>query len=291
MSETSVSPVSVAKPNKHMEGNEYMKIGIIGVGHLGKAFIAGLVRSGIAQDRIILNARTMETLDAVKQIYPCINVTTDKKELVAESDIIVIVVKSQNAEGVLTEIGEIDLSGKTIISFMAGISLSDMREMLRDTRREYRLIRMMPNLGISLCKGIIGVCCENDPAETEEVLNLFRQLGYLIHLPEEKLESITICAASGLAFAAYLMKEYRNSCDRLINDAVVSEEVTTHIFENVIEIVRNEGKTFESLIEQISTKGGTTEAGISKLQDSNLSEIINQCIDTAYDRVNALKEK
>ena len=77
----------------------------------------------------------------------------------------------------------------------------------------------------------------------------------------------------------------------MINDAVVSEEVTTRIFENVIEIVRNEDKTFETLIEQISTKGGTTEAGISKLKNSNLSEIINQCIDTAYDRVNALKEK
>ena len=121
--------------------------------------------------------------------------------------------------------------------------------------------------------------------------NHIRYSPFLSKLPEEKLESITICAASGLAFAAYLMKEYKNSCNRLINDAVVSEEVTTRIFENVIEIVRNEGKTFESLIEQISTKGGTTEAGISKLQDSNLSEIINQCIDTAYDRVNALKEK
>ena len=90
--------------------------------------------------------------------------------------------------------------------------------------------------------------------------------------------------------AAYLMKEYKNSCDRLINDAVVSEEVTTRIFENVIEIIRNEDKTFETLIEQISTKGGTTEAGISKLKNSNLSEIINQCIDSAYDRVNALKK-
>ena len=87
------------------------------------------------------------------------------------------------------------------------------------------------------------------------------------------------------------MKEYKNSSDRLINDAVVSEEITTRIFENVIEIIRNEDKTFESLIEQISTKGGTTEAGISKLHNSNLSEIINQCIDAAYDRVNGLKAK
>ena len=266
-----------------------MNIGIIGTGHLGKALIAGLVRSGVKQNRIILNARTAETMDAIKRIYPCINVTASKQDLVTASDIIVIIVRSQNALEVFAEIREMDLSSKTIVSFMAGVSLNDMREMLQDTSKEYRLIRMMPNLGISLCKGVIGVCCENDSAETEEALNLFRPLGYLINLPEEKLESITICAASGLAFAAYLMKEYKNSCDRLINDAAVSEEITTRIFENVIEIIRNEDKTFESLIEQISTKGGTTEAGISKLQNSNLDEIINQCIDSAYDRISGLK--
>ena len=266
-----------------------MNIGIIGTGHLGKAFITGLVKSGVAQDRIILNARTEETMDAVKRVWPSIHVTADKKELVAGSDVIVIVVKSQNAREVLAEIKETDLSGKTVVSFMAGISLNDMREMLQGARGEYRLIRMMPNLGISLCKGVIGVCREKDSPEPESVPDLFRKLGVLIELPEEKLENITICAASGLAFTAYLMKEYRNSCDRLIRDTAVSEEITLRVFENVIDVIRNEGKTFESLIEQISTKGGTTEAGISILQDSDLGGIISQCIDAAYDRVSELK--
>ena len=93
-----------------------MNIGIIGTGHLGKAFITGLVKSGVAQDRIILNARTAETMDAVKRVWPSIHVTADKKELVAGSDVIVIVVKSQNAREVLAEIKETDLSGKTVVS-------------------------------------------------------------------------------------------------------------------------------------------------------------------------------
>ena len=70
-----------------------MNIGIIGTGHLGKALIAGLVRSGVKQNRIILNARTTETMDAIKRIYPCINVTSSKQDLVTESDVIVIVVR------------------------------------------------------------------------------------------------------------------------------------------------------------------------------------------------------
>ena len=267
-----------------------MNIGIIGAGHLGKALIAGLVKSCMEQTGIMLNARTTETMDAVKRLYPCIKTTADKKELVSGSDVVVLVVRSQDARDVLAEIREMDIADKTIVSFMAGVSISDMRNSLQGAHGKCRLVRMMPNLGISLCKGVIGVCREDDSAESAIVMDLFRQLGYLIQLPEEKLESITICAASGLAFAAYLMKEYRNSCGRLIGDPAVSEEVTTRIFENVIEIIRNEDKTFEKLIEQISTKGGTTEAGMNILQNSNLGRILNQCIDSAYARVNGLNK-
>lgn len=268
-----------------------MNIGIIGTGHLGKALIAGLVRSGTEPDRIILNARTAETTDALKRAYPGIRATADKRELADGSDVIVLVVKAQNAGDVLAEIREADLSGKTIVSFMAGVTFSDMREMLRGARGEYRLVRMMPNLGISLCKGVIGVCCEDESAPPEDVTELFRRLGYFICLPEDKLENITICAASGLAFTASLMKAYRDSCDRLIGDAAVSEEITMRVFENVIDMIRNEGKTFEGLIEQISTKGGTTEAGMRVLRNSSLEEILSQCIGSAYDRVNALKSE
>ena len=266
-----------------------MNIGIIGAGHLGKALIAGLIKSGMEPEQIILNARSAETLSAVKGVYPGIRTAPDKKDLAAQADIIVVVVKAQNAADVFSEIREADLSGKTIISFMAGVTFSDMRDALHDPRGEYRLIRMMPTVGISLCKGVIGVCCEKDSPETQSAVDLFRPLGYIIPLPEEKLESITICAASGLAFTAYLMKAYRDSCNRLIDDPSVSEEITLRVFENVIESIRNEGSTFEKLIEQICTKGGTTEAGMNILQNSSLNGIINQCLDSAYARVSGLK--
>lgn len=266
-----------------------MKIGIIGAGHLGKAFIAGLIRSGMEPQQIILNVRSAETANAVRRVYPGIHVTEDKKELAAEADMIVVVVKARNAGDVFTEIRDTDLADKTIISFMAGVTLNDMRDMLRGAHGEYRLVRMMPNVGIALCKGVIGVCCEEDSSGTKPAVDVFRRLGYIIRLPEEKLENITICAASGLAFTAYLMKAYRDSCDRLIRDAAVSEEIALHVFENVADMVRSGDNTFESLIEQISTKGGTTEAGISALRNSDLDGIINQCLDSAYARVNELK--
>lgn len=265
-----------------------MNIGIIGAGHLGKALIAGLTQSGMKQEQIILNARSQDTMDEQKRVYPGIRTTADKKELAEKADVIVLVVRAQNAGEVMAEIRETDLTGKTIISLMAGVPLDDMREALQDTCGQYRLVRMMPTVGIAICKGVIGVSCE-DGAISEDVMDLFRPLGYIIRLPEEKLENITICAASGLAFTAYLMKAYRDSCDRLIGDLPVSEEITLRVFENVIETVRTDDNTFEKLIGQITTKGGTTEAGMNILENSGLNEIISRCLDTAYARVSGLK--
>ena len=57
----------------------------------------------------------------------------------------------------------------------------------------------------------------------------------------------------------------------------------------MIETVRSGENTFDGLIEQISTKGGTTEAGMNVLLNSNLDEILNQCLASAYARVSGLK--
>ena len=266
-----------------------MHIGIIGMGHLGKAFISGLLKSGVEQNQLIVNARTEDTLKAIKSQYPYVTGVADKKDLVEKSDIIVIAVKPQNAADVMSELKELNLSDKTIISFMAGVTINDMKQMLQDQRGEYHIVRMMPNVGISLCKGIIGVSYENSFPEMPSVMEIFQQLGYLVYLPEEQLENITICAASGLAFAAYLMQEYQNSCDRLINNPSVSEKITMCVFEDVLEIIKSDNSSFAKLIEQISTKGGTTEAGMEVLKNSNVNEILNKSFDSAYCRVNNLK--
>ena len=96
-----------------------MNIGIIGAGHLGKALVAGLVQSGMKQEQIILNARSKETLDAQKRVYPGIRTTADKKELAEKADVIVLVVRAQNAGKVLAEIGQ-SLAETYGVAYLAG---------------------------------------------------------------------------------------------------------------------------------------------------------------------------
>lgn len=209
----------------------------------------------------------------------------DKRELVSNIDVLIVVVRPQDAREVMSELKELDLSEITLISLMAGVRISEMREMLQDKQCKYRIVRMMPNIGVALCKGVIGVSIDGDRQEYGQVLELFSKMGYLVYLPEEQLENVTVTAASGLGFAAYLMKQYQEACDRLIKDATVSEEITKRVFETAIDLVRKNQNSFDKLIDQISTKGGTTEAGINIMQNSELSDIINHSFDEAISRV------
>ena len=267
-----------------MKGNE-MRAGIIGMGHLGKAVLAGFLRSGMNPEQMMVSARTEKTLQMVQDSFPGVAVTTDNKELVLKTDIVIVVLRPQDAREVLGELKDLSFSDKTIVSLMAGVRIRAIREMLQDIHGKYHIVRMMPNVAVSLCKGVIGVSSEEDKGQLGNVLSMFEKLGYLVYLPEDDLEKVTICAASGLGFAAFIMKRYMDSCNRFFMDETVSGEITKRVFETAVDIIRNDDSSFEKLVEQISTKGGTTEAGINVLKQRDLGNIFDDCMDEAISRV------
>ena len=68
-----------------------MKIGIIGMGHLGKAVLTGLLRSGVSPEEMTVSARTEKTLEMVRAEYPGVGVTQDNRELVRKTDAVIII--------------------------------------------------------------------------------------------------------------------------------------------------------------------------------------------------------
>ena len=265
-----------------------MNIGVIGLGHMGRAFIEGLVNSGVRQADIIVNARTIRSIQAVKDAFPALQVAFSKRDLVSQADMIVIAVKPQNAPEVLGEIGRLDLKGKLIISFMAGVSLSDTRRMLGDDPGSLNVVRMMPNLAIAKLNGVMGVCYEGDIPAMDKAGALFRRLGYLIRVSEEKLDVITVCAGSGPAFAAYFMQQYRDACMHLLGDKAQSEELMRRMFENALDMTADGAMSLEALIDKISTKGGVTEAGVNALRCSGIGTSMEYCFASALRRIKEL---
>ncbi len=279
-----------------------MKLGIIGYGNLGKALVRGLVCGGISQETIIVNAKSERTRSAVREEFGQIDVTESKKELVEKADAIFLVVEPKNAPDVLDEIGEYELTGKVLISFMAGITLHELKQMMGDGT-ECDIIRVMPNIAIAEGKGILGVTWDEmvtDDVDTagaeavsgkrEDIIALLGKLGYVLQVGEQQLDAITVTAASGLAFAASLMNAYQKAGKELLANEEQSREITLRVFENVIDLGRNENCSFEEIIERITTKGGTTEAGLKHLNQNAITETLMECMQKSYEKCRRIQE-
>lgn len=261
-----------------------MKIGIIGYGHLGKAFVRGLVLTGFRQSDIVINARTEKTRDSVREEFPDIHVTGSKEELVNLADVVVLIVEPIHAKEVLSEIKAYDLDGKILISFMAGITIAEIRNALGDKQNAVKLVRVMPNIAIQDGKGVMGITYEEEDEVLQEVMEVFRKLGYILKLDEDALNDITVTAASGLAFAASLMESYQRACNMLFDNGEISKEITLRVFENVIDIVKKEDGSFEDIVHRIATKGGTTEAGMKHLHPEQITENLVDCMKKSYEK-------
>ena len=261
-----------------------MKIGIIGYGHLGKAFVRGLVLTGFWQSDIVINARTEKTRDSVREEFPDIHVTGSKEELVNLADVVVIIVEPVHAKEVLSEIKAYDLEGKVLISFMAGITMAEIRNDLEDKQNAVKLVRVMPNIAIQDGKGVMGITYEEEDEALQEVLGVFCKLGCVRKLDENALNAITVTAASGLAFAASLMDSYQKACNTLFHNEEISKEITLRVFENAIDMVKKDGCSFEDIVRRITTKGGTTEAGMQHLNPEQITENLEICMEKSYEK-------
>ena len=267
-----------------------MKFGIIGYGNLGKALVRGMVHTGVNQEKIFVNARTEKTRATAKEEYGKINITDNKEELVRMTDVIVLVVEPKNSADVLNDIGKYSIDGKAIISLMAGITRDEISQMLAKQGRTARIVRVMPNIAIANANGILGITYdEADYDEIQEVVQVFDRLGYMLKLDETQLDYVTVTAASGLAFAASLMNAYQEASNILLCNNLQSREITLHIFENVIDMMKSENCSFEDIVKRITTKGGTTEAGMNSLNQDMIMETLKKCVQSSYDKVNRIK--
>ena len=105
-----------------------MKIGFIGLGNMARAIIGGMLQEGIVPKEDILgSARTKETLETVQKEFG-IEVRSSNEEVAAEVQVLVLAVKPQFLEGVITQIRNVVKPDTLIISIAAGKTLSWLEE-------------------------------------------------------------------------------------------------------------------------------------------------------------------
>ena len=126
------------------------KIGFIGAGKMATAMIEGLLAKGLyTKDEIVASCKSQSTKKRVSSELG-IKVSTEPASVFSSADVIVIAVKPNQIEGILTTNIEANSTKKLLVSIAAGIKISTLERYVPDSR----IIRVMPN--VCCMKGVMA---------------------------------------------------------------------------------------------------------------------------------------
>lgn len=179
-------------------------VGVIGTGNMGGALVEGWLRSPfpglrlLVWDKIEDAARRLLTSDIV-------SLAGSMEDLVRDSGVVFIVVKPKDAEEVLGLLAGSLRDDQTVVSAMAGPTLEWMRSVLGPGPG---LLRIMPNLGVSLGVGALAIAADpsTEPATIRAIAHLLEPLGMVEPVSEDALDAVTAVAGSGPAFLALVLE-------------------------------------------------------------------------------------
>src|SRR5919106_4396584 len=137
-------------------------LAVLGVGKAGEALIAGVLSSGWREPgEIVATARHQERVDEIAERYG-IRTTLSNSEAVEGAGIVVVGVKPQDIEGLLTEIAGTVTAQQTVVSIAAAIPTALIESHLSD---RVPVVRAMPNTPMTVHEGMAGVTAGADAHE------------------------------------------------------------------------------------------------------------------------------
>jgi len=261
------------------------KIAVIGTGMMGGAIIKSLIKGGY-EGNITAVDISLERLKEFETIP--VKTSTNNKKAADDADIVFIIVKPGDVEGVLKEISN-EIKGKLLISVAATVPLKFLNKHAPDAK----IVRIMPNLGALVQASYTAYCCQaNVTAEDKEkVKALLNMIGISDEVDEKYMDAITAVSGSGPGYLSIIIEAltYAGLKVGLPRNIALTSAAQT---------VMGTGKLVVDLHEEPSkirdmttTPGGTTIEAIYQIEQSQIRPAMIRAIEEATKKSQAIREK
>ncbi|MGM0471270.1 MAG: pyrroline-5-carboxylate reductase [Bacillota bacterium] len=240
------------------------QIGFIGAGAMAEALISGLVAQEVQPKQVIASDISAQRRKLIEEEYQ-ITVTADNKEVVAESDYVILAVKPQVLEQVMTEIEHLFTSEQKLISIAAGVSIAQLEELLTI---KLPIVRIMPNTPALVKEGALAYALGEDADDKlgAEIEDLFSAVGSVVQVKEELMSAVTGLSGSGPAYVLLLL-------EGLIAGGVKeglahseAEELAIQTLKGTAKLAAESEQHLAALRDQVTSPGGTTAEGLYQLE-------------------------
>ncbi len=264
-----------------------MKIAIIGAGNLGLSIAKGVLHSNGATT-MYLTKRHVESIKDFEK-YGNVTVTSDNREAIAKSDILIFAVQPGHFAQILEDTKDLLTEKHVVISTITGFSISKIEGIIG---AEQFIIRSMPNTAISVGKSMTCICAnEMGKKRIDLAKAIFNRMGHSLEIPEEQMQAATVICASGIAFWMRLIRATTQGAIQLGFDAKEAQELAMHTCEGAANLLVESGNHPEEEIDKVTTPMGCTIKGLNEMEHQGLSSSLIRGIVASFDKITEFKTK
>jgi pyrroline-5-carboxylate reductase len=265
------------------------RLGFLGAGNMAGALIKGLLHGGVSGDRITASDVKVERLEQLRLAHG-IRTTTDNHALLRDSDVLVLSVKPQVIDKVLTEVGGQVRLDQLVVSVAAGVPIEALEGRLAAGSR---VVRAMPNTPATVQAGATAIAGGAHASEDDLRIarELFEAVGRVVVLDEILLDAVTGLSGSG---PAYLMLVIEALADGGVKVGLHRDTALLLAAQTVYgsaKLLLETGEHPGRLKDMVTSPGGTAIAGLHTLESGGLRRTLIDAVEVATKRSIELGEQ
>lgn len=262
--------------------------GFIGTGNMGGA-VAKAAAKAVGGGNLFLANRTpakAEALAAELGGQACDNGTA------ARQDYIFLGVKPQMMAGMLEGIRPVlrERMEKgetfTLVTMAASLTIEKIREM---AGVEAPTVRIMPNLPISIGKGVILYTASGAEKTLPGLLEALAPAGMLLPVEERLIDAGSAVAGCGPAFACLFAEALADGGVACGLPRAQAQTLALQMLAGTAELLLQTGQHPAALKDAVCSPGGTTIAGVHSLEKGGFRAAAFDAVKAAYDKTLAMK--
>ncbi|MCI9238604.1 pyrroline-5-carboxylate reductase [Lachnospiraceae bacterium 50-23] len=182
-----------------------MKLGFVGTGNMASAIMGGIIdKKVIPAEEIIGSDLSAPGRERAKEQFG-IHVTGSNQEVVEKAEVVILAVKPQFYEDVITKIRDSVREDQIIITIAPGKTLAWLSEKFGKT---VKIVRTMPNTPAMVGEGMTAACPNEHMTEEETayVKTLLESFSRVEIVPERLMDVVVSVSGSSPAYVFVLIE-------------------------------------------------------------------------------------
>ncbi len=251
---------------------------------MGEALIKGLVEKKLfVPARILVCENDAKRAQNLKEKYRVS--IKDLNTVVVQSSVVILAVKPQDMEIILSEITDAD--DKLFISIAAGLTTKFFEKRLGKAR----IIRAMPNMPALIGEGITAICRGRYTTgiDMREAGRILSAVGGVLEFQERYLDTITAVSGSGPAYVFLFVEQWIAAAKSL---GLNKEDAKRLIYGTLVgsaHLLLKAGFSAGDLRARVTSKGGTTQAAMDVFFKGKIDQLMKKALLAAKKRAEELR--